>query len=110
MVVSMRPYKKEDIERIVQITSRYPACHGGPIHIGQPSKIGLTDKKGDLVQPFVGDEPRMEPEDIPVFWACGVSAMVVLRNAKVEYAITHAPHQVGLVTDLLIEEIEFRSS
>ena len=36
MVVSMRPVKREQVVRAVQVTSRFPATHGAPVHIGSP--------------------------------------------------------------------------
>ena len=37
MVVSMRPIKRDQIVRAVQVTSRFPATHGAPVHIGTPT-------------------------------------------------------------------------
>ena len=37
MVVSMRPFKPADAIRAVQITSRFPAVHGAPVHLGHPA-------------------------------------------------------------------------
>src|SRR5690606_16900907 len=37
LVVSMRPMKAGDAIRAIQITSRYPAVHGAPIHLGDPA-------------------------------------------------------------------------
>eukprot|EP01035_Chromulina_nebulosa_P061809 gene61809-84524_t len=39
MVVSMRPLKPADAIRAVQITSRFPAVHGAPVHLGLPQAI-----------------------------------------------------------------------
>ena len=36
LVVSMRPMKPADAIRAVQITSRLPAVHGAPVHLGFP--------------------------------------------------------------------------
>ena len=43
MVVSMRPFKPADAIRAVQITSRFPAVHGAPVHLGHPHPIGIAD-------------------------------------------------------------------
>jgi len=37
--------------------------------------------------------------EVPVFWACGVTPQVALRNLRPELAITHAPGHM-FVTDL----------
>ena len=43
MVVSMRPMTPADAIRAVQITTRFPAVHGAPVHIGKPEMIGIKD-------------------------------------------------------------------
>ncbi|HKC44504.1 MAG TPA: DUF1445 domain-containing protein, partial [Burkholderiales bacterium] len=43
MAVSMRPLSPANAERAVKITSRFPRAHGAPVHIGDPSAIGITD-------------------------------------------------------------------
>lgn len=95
MVVSMRPFKPADAIRAIQITSRFPAVHGAPVHLGHPSAIGIAD----LAKPDYGDPVRVADDEIPVFWACGVTPQSVIAAAKVPFAITHAPGLM-LVTDL----------
>ena len=36
LVVTMRPFLAADAIRAVQITSRFPAVHGAPVHLGDP--------------------------------------------------------------------------
>jgi uncharacterized protein YcsI (UPF0317 family) len=96
MVVSMRPMKAADAIRAVQITSRLPAVHGAPVHIGDPAQIGIAD----LARPDYGDAVDVFPGELPVFWACGVTPQSALTTARVPFAITHAPGAM-LVTDLL---------
>jgi uncharacterized protein YcsI (UPF0317 family) len=95
MVVSMRPLKPADAIRAVQITSRFPSVHGAPVHLGLPQSIGIAD----LAKPDYGDAVQVHPDEIPVFWACGVTPQAVIAAAKVPFAITHAPGLM-LVTDL----------
>jgi uncharacterized protein YcsI (UPF0317 family) len=95
MVVSMRPLKPVDAIRAVQITSRFPSVHGAPVHLGLPQSIGITD----LAKPDYGDPVTVAADEIPVFWACGVTPQSVIAAAKVPFAITHAPGMM-LVTDL----------
>lgn len=94
MVVSMRPLKPADAIRAVQITSRFPAVHGAPIHIGLPEAIGIHD----INAPDYGDPVEVKPGELPVFWACGVTPQSVIAATKPEFAITHAPGCM-LVTD-----------
>jgi uncharacterized protein YcsI (UPF0317 family) len=100
LVVTMRPLKAADAIRAVQITSRYPAVHGAPVHLGDPALIGIAD----LAKPDYGDAVEVRPDEIPVFWACGVTPQAALVQAKLPLAITHAPGSM-LVTDLLNHQL-----
>ena len=96
MVVSMRPLRAPDAIRAVQITSRFPAVHGAPVHIGDPALIGIQS----IADPDYGDAVEVMPDELPVFWACGVTPQAALAAARLPFAITHAPGSM-LVTDLL---------
>jgi len=95
LVVSMRPLKPADAIRAIQITSRLPAVHGAPVHIGIPEAIGIPD----IARPDYGDPLTVEPGELPVFWACGVTPQAAIAVARPPFAITHAPGSM-LVTDL----------
>jgi uncharacterized protein YcsI (UPF0317 family) len=95
-VVSMRPMKAADAIRAIQITSRFPGIHGAPVHFGDPSLIGIRD----LQQPDYGDAVAILPDEVPVFWACGVTPQNALSGAALPLAITHKPGYM-LVTDIL---------
>ena len=73
MVVSMRPFLAADAIRAVEISSRFPLVHGAPIHLGDPSLIGISD----INQPDFGDAVNINPNELAVFWACGVTPQVV---------------------------------
>lgn len=100
MVVTMRPMKAADAIRATQITSRFPDVHGAPVHIGDPALIGITD----LGTPDYGDAVAVLPDELPVFWACGVTPQAALQQARVPLAITHAPGAM-LITDLLNHQL-----
>ena len=87
MVVSMRPIKREQIVRAVQVTSRFPATHGAPVHIGDPAAIGIKD----ITRPDFGDSVDIYPGEEPVFWACGVTPQAVALNCKPSLMMTHTP-------------------
>jgi uncharacterized protein YcsI (UPF0317 family) len=87
MVVSMRPIPYAQVVRAVQITSRFPAVHGAPVHIGDPSALGICDPQ----QPDFGAAVPVRPGEVPVFWACGVTPQAVIMQVKPELVITHAP-------------------
>ncbi|MBV9078347.1 MAG: putative hydro-lyase [Methylobacteriaceae bacterium] len=94
LVVSMRPLRPADAIRAVQITSRYPAVHGAPVHLGHPDAIGIVD----LARPDYGAAVPVAADELPVFWACGVTPQAAIAAARVPFAITHAPGYM-LVTD-----------
>lgn len=96
LVVTMRPMKAAHAIRAVQITSRFPAVHGAPVHLGEPALIGIND----LAHPHYGDPVDVMPDELPVFWACGVTPQAALLQARPPLAITHAPGHM-LITDLL---------
>jgi uncharacterized protein YcsI (UPF0317 family) len=94
MVVSMRPLAPADAIRAVQITSRFPAVHGAPVHLGLPEAIGIAD----IQRPDFGDAPEIRPGELPVFWGCGVTPQVAVEQAKPSICITHKPGSM-LLTD-----------
>jgi len=95
LVVSMRPFLAAQAIRAIQICTRFPAVHGAPVHLGDPAEIGI----GDLSRPDFGDAVRIEPGELPVFWACGVTPQVALEAARLPLAITHSPGCM-LIADL----------
>ena len=95
MVVSMRPLPYDQIVKSVLVTGAMPKVHGAPIHIGDPSVIGIKD----LDRPDFGDAVTIHPGEVPVFWPCGVTPQAALMASKPAFAITHAPGHM-LVTDV----------
>ena len=95
LVVSMRSFKPADAIRAIQITSRFPGVHGAPVHIGLPERIGIRD----IAKPDWGDAVDVPADELPLFWACGVTPQAVVAEAKPAFCITHAPGSM-LVTDL----------
>ncbi len=100
LVVSMRPLKAADVVRATEITSRFPSMHGAPIHVGDPALIGIAE----LSRPDYGDPVPLSADEVPVFWACGVTPQAVVIAARPSFCITHAPGCM-LVTDRLNEEL-----
>jgi uncharacterized protein YcsI (UPF0317 family) len=94
MVVSMRPMTPAQAIRAVQITTRFPSVHGAPVHIGKPEMIGIKD----VTKPEYGDAVEVRDDELPVFWACGVTPQSVIATVKPEFCITHYPGAM-LVTD-----------
>jgi uncharacterized protein YcsI (UPF0317 family) len=96
LVVSMRPMTPANAVKAVQITSRFNAVHGAPVHIGKPEMLGIRD----LQRPDFGEPVEIRDDELPVFWACGVTPQAVVMSARPPLCITHAPGHM-LVTDLL---------
>ena len=100
LVVSMRWIPEDKIEKVISITSKYENNHGAPIHVGDPSKIGINN----LNKPDFGEFWKQQGDgDVPVFWACGVTPQVVLKKAKIPVVFTHSPGYM-FVTDLKDED------
>ncbi|MEM7407307.1 MAG: putative hydro-lyase [Pseudomonadota bacterium] len=95
IVVSMRPMSVPDAIRATEITARFPNAHGKPVHLGDPALIGIRD----IDRPDEGDRVPIGGDEIPVFWACGVTPQLALRSARLPFAITHTSGSM-LVTDL----------
>lgn len=103
LVVSMRPFKPADAIRAIQITTRFPAVHGAPVHIDKPELIGIKD----IAKPDYGDAVSIQPDEMPVFWACGVTPQSVILQSRPAFAITHAPGFM-LVTDVRNSEFSIQ--
>lgn len=95
LVVTMRPIKKHDVDDIYAICSQYNHAHGTPLFFGDPKQIGIED----LSQPDYGDPVDIKDDEVPVFWACGVTTQVAISRAKPSFCITHAPGYM-LVSDI----------
>jgi uncharacterized protein YcsI (UPF0317 family) len=100
VVASMRPIAAEQVDLATTITGRYPLAHGAPLHVGDPHAIGIED----LSNPDWGDVIDLAPDEVPVFWACGVTPQSIIRAVRPDIAITHAPGHMFL-TDLRDETI-----
>lgn len=95
MVVSMRPFKIEDVDKAVAITREYPGVHGAPVHIGDPESIGINN----INNPDWGNKVTIKDGEVPVFWACGVTPQMAATVSKPPLMITHAPGHM-LVGDI----------
>ena len=100
LVVTMRPMKPDEAVRAAQVTTRFHLTHGAPIHLGSPEDIGIKD----LGRPNFGDPVTIRADEIPVFWACGVTAMLAATSTPLPLVITHAPGHM-FVSDLRDEDL-----
>jgi uncharacterized protein YcsI (UPF0317 family) len=100
LVVTMRPMTPAQAIRAVQVTTRFHLTHGSPVHIGAAEEIGIKD----LHHPDFGDPVSIQPGEIPVFWACGVTSQLAATSVPLPRVITHAPGHM-FVSDLRDEDL-----
>jgi uncharacterized protein YcsI (UPF0317 family) len=93
LVVSMRPIKRERLADVFAICSHYPLAHGQPLG-ADALKLGIDN----LSQPDFGDFVDLADDEVPVFWACGVTASMAAVSAELDLTITHAPGHM-FITD-----------
>jgi uncharacterized protein YcsI (UPF0317 family) len=95
MVVSMRAIDASRVDEVIAISNRFPMAHGAPIHWGDPQAIGIQN----LDKPDWGDAVPLPSDQVPVFWACGVTPQVALQQARPPICITHKPGHM-MITDV----------
>lgn len=95
MVVSMRAVPADRLEEVRAISRRFPLAHGAPVHWGDPSEIGIAATE----RPEWGDPAPVGADQVPVFWACGVTPQVAIETARLPLCITHKPGHM-LITDV----------
>lgn len=113
-VVSMRPFRRQDIDLVRTITRRYLPTHGEPIAWGWDAveRLGIADidevqwghapqtRDGKPLSVVFGDD-----ENVPVFWGCGVTPQDAVMNAPIEGAImAHYPGEM-LVMDCREDDV-----
>ena len=87
MVVSMRPIPETRLEEVFEICRKYPLAHGAPVHVGDPGAIGIAA----IDSPDWGEAVDFRSDEVPVFWACGVTPQAAIMRSKPPLSITHAP-------------------
>lgn len=100
VVVSMRPIHVTKVVKSIQVTSRFPLVHGAPLHIGDPAKIGIQD----ITHPQYGEYVDIKEDEVPVFWACGVTPQAVALRSRPPLMITHSPGHM-FITDIPDEDL-----
>ena len=101
LVVTMRPIPAQQVHLAVEVTGRYARAHGEPVHVGDPAQLGIAD----LDRPDWAPPIPLQPGDVPVFWACGVTPQAAIEEAGVDLIFTHLPAHM-FVTDLRDEDLE----
>ncbi|SMQ51276.1 unnamed protein product [Zymoseptoria tritici ST99CH_3D7] len=116
-VVSMRMYRKSEVEKVRDITRPYVATHGEPVAWGWEGMRGLGITDVNDVQwgdpPLTGEgKPPVEFVEtkrldgyVPVFWGCGVTPQEAVCRAKIPGVVMgHAPGYM-IVLDVKEEDI-----
>ncbi|PWA16344.1 hypothetical protein CCH79_00004339 [Gambusia affinis] len=111
LVVTMRPVPAGLLDAVVEVTHQNPRAHGAPVHIGDPGAewsgpvgyqnrllrlIGVAFSAAllgilDLTRPDYGDPVELQPGDVSVFWACGVTSIEAILSSKPPLAFSHSP-------------------
>ena len=100
LIVSMRPLAREAVEPAFHVSERYPQLHGRPVHAGDPSAIGV-----ELDRPLETlGAVDVAADEVPVFWACGVTTQTAIERARPERAFTHVSSRM-LVSDVRLEDL-----
>ncbi|KZF19516.1 DUF1445-domain-containing protein [Xylona heveae TC161] len=104
-IVSMRPFRAEDVEKVREVTRPYLPTHGEPVAWGWEGakEIGIRD----VDSPDFGDRAEMKEGEVPVFWGCGVTPQMIVEAAgsRVEGVVmSHDPGHM-LITDLTVEDL-----
>ena len=102
IAVTMRPIARAMLPHAVEVTARIPNAHGSPLWIGDPDGIGIAD----IDKPEFGKRVTIKPDEVPVFWSCGVTATIAIQNAKLDYVLTQEPNHV-FITDVREEDAGF---
>ena len=97
VVVSMRPIPRKYLVATIETTARYPIAHGAPVHVGEPADIGIAD----LTKVDWGRFNAVHDDEVPVFWACGVTPQAVAMACGIPEMITHSSGHM-FVTDLTL--------
>ncbi len=111
MVVTGRLFESAyDAIRAIQITTRCPAVHGPPVHVGDPAIIGINFfypyNSKDISQADFDARSDIAPQpgEIAMFWGCGITTEMTVKKAKPPLMITQGDVNL-LVTDRLTEEL-----
>lgn len=102
MIVSVRPFRGDQVPEVVALTSKFRKTHGGPVYVGDPGGLGI-----DLERPeseYGGYPVHLETGQVPLFWACGVTPQIVAKASRVALMITHKPGHM-FVSDLTVDEV-----
>ena len=85
LTVSMRMIAKHQMVTAFMISSQYPDHHGAPIHIGNPSRIGISDTE-------------VQDGYVPMFWACGFTVQDAIASASKSHTRSNDSNIINVFT------------
>lgn len=87
-IVSMRPYRPEDIDKVREVTRPFLSTHGEPVAWGWEAmqRLGIAD----IQRPDFGEAPVIHEGEVPVFWVKAILYSNLLRQDMC------AKNQIGL--------------
>ncbi|OQD67169.1 hypothetical protein PENDEC_c043G00707 [Penicillium decumbens] len=105
-IVSMRPYKPDQIDLVREVTRPYLSTHGEPVAWGWngAKQLGIVN----IGQPDFGEPQLFEEGEVPVFWACGVTPQMAVESAGHLIDGLVFAHEPGhmLVTDWTTQDLQ----
>lgn len=105
MAVAPRLFKNSrDIVRAIVLSSRMPFAHGTPVHIGDPSAIGIENIYRGAIKSVPEPLTASPLPLIPVWWGCGCTLELAAKDVKMPLMITQSPAHM-LVTDVRPHEL-----
>lgn len=94
-IVSIRPYKPEDVERVRDVTRPYLSTHGEPVAWGWDGakRLGIED----VHRPDFGEPQVFEQGEVPVFWVCACYAGCpgLLTNSSGVWCYSPSRHRIS---------------
>ncbi|KAK0496153.1 hypothetical protein EDD18DRAFT_1390963 [Armillaria luteobubalina] len=105
MVVSMRPYRLVDLERVRDITRPFVKTHGEPVAWGLDGAkyLGITDL--DRTNPDFGDPTEIQDGEVAVYFGCGVTPQLSVMDSGISgEVIGHTPGRM-LMLDIKDEDV-----
>lgn len=97
IAVTMRAYPSELANKVAEVSSHFPTCHGAPIARNDPAVLGIEDEH-DAFLPWRGGG-FADPAHDKLYWACGITPSLVAKAAKLPLMIVHTPGN-ALITDI----------
>ena len=95
--ISVRPVHQSQVSLVAQVSSRFPAFHGKPVHYGDPSALGVNFKTSNG---FPGAKPfEVKPDEIAVYWACSITPTQAALDSGLDMIVSYPGFM--LMTDTL---------